>query len=150
MANTFTSLHAHLVFSTKNRTPRITAEIENEVWQYLGGICRTHGWKAVQIGGVDDHVHLLLGFPPTLVLSDAARRIKGESSKWISDKFPRLSDFAWQDGYGLFTIGHSQIEETVNYILRQREHHTKKTFAEEYRRFLQVHEIQADDRYIFG
>ncbi len=150
MANTFTSLHVHVVFSTKNRERWLTPEVEEDVWRYLGGICRTHHLTALQIGGFDDHVHLLLGYPPMVALSDFMKRLKGESSKWISEKFAGLRGFAWQDGYGAFSIGHSQIGRSIRYIQRQREHHTKEPFETEYRQFLHVHDIAAEERYVFG
>ena len=150
MANTFTSLHCHIVFSTKNRERWLRPEIEEDVWRYLGGICRTHHVKALQIGGVDDHVHLLLGVPPTLALSDVMKRIKGESSKWLSKEKKDMVGFGWQDGYGAFTVGKSQIPDTIRYIQTQREHHRKVTFEDEYRKFLHFHEIEADEKYIFG
>ena len=150
MANTFTSLHVHVVFSTKNRERWLTPEVEEDVWRYLGGICRTHHLTALQIGGFDDHVHLLLGYPPMVALSDFMKRLKGESSKWISEKSAGLRGFAWQDGYGAFSIGHSQISRTIRYIQRQREHHTKEPFETEYRQFLHVHDIAAEERYVFG
>ena len=150
MANTYTSLHFHLVFSTKNREPWIRPEIESQVWSYLGGICRAHGVKARHIGGVDDHVHLLIGLPPTIALSDWMKRLKGESSKWISEQFPELRTFAWQDGYAAFSVGQSQVDDTIRYISRQREHHTKTTFAEEYRRFVEKHGLPVDERYLLG
>ncbi len=133
MANTFTSRHVHVVFSTKNRERWLTPELQEDVWRYIGGICRTHGLTELQVGGFDDHVHLLLGYPPTVALSDIMKRLKGESSKWMSAKFAGLRGFAWQDGYGAFSIGHSQIERTIRYIQWQREHHTKETFELEYR-----------------
>ena len=150
MANTFTSLHCHIVFSTKNRERWLRPEIEDDVWRYLGGICRTHGVTALQIGGVEDHVHLLIGMPPTLALSDVVKRIKGESSKWLSKEKQGMAGFAWQDGYGAFTVGKSQIPDPIRYIQNQREHHAKVTFEDEYRKFLQVHDIVAEEKYIFG
>lgn len=150
MANTFTSLHCHIVFSTKNRERWLRPEIEEDVWRYLGGICRTHGVKALQIGGVDDHVHLLIGMPPTLALSDIVKRIKGESSKWLSAEVNGMAGFAWQDGYGAFTVGKSQIADTIHYIQNQREHHAKVTFENEYKKFLKVHDIVSEERFIFG
>lgn len=128
MANTFTSLHVHVVFSTKNRERWLSAEVEEDVWRYLGGIGRAHGIKALQIGGVDDHVHLLFGMPPTLTLSDVVKRLKGESSKWLSAEIKGMKGFAWQDGYGAFTVGKSQIANTVRYIQTQREHHQRMSF----------------------
>ncbi len=94
MANTFTAIHLHLVFSTKNRERWITQEIESEVWSYLGGICRSHQVKPLHIGGGEDHVHLLIGLPPTIALSDFMKRLKGESSKWISEKWPAMKAFS--------------------------------------------------------
>jgi len=101
-----------LVFSTKNCERWLRPEIEEDVWRYLGGICRAHQIKPVQIGGFDDHVHLLLGLPPTLALSNAMKRIKGESSKWLSAEVHGMKGFAWQDGYGAFSVGKSQIADT--------------------------------------
>lgn len=150
MANTFTALHIHVVFSTKNRERWLSTKIEEDVWKYLGGICRKHCIKALQVGGIDDHVHMLVGFPPTIALSDVVRRLKGESSKWISDHFKGMEAFAWQDGYGAFSIGHSQIPTTIRYIQTQRERHQKLSFETEYRRFLHRHDIEAEERYIFG
>jgi REP element-mobilizing transposase RayT len=150
MANTFTALHYHVVFSTKHRHPWLRPDAEEDVWRYLGGICRSHGIKALQIGGLEDHVHLLLGVPPTHALSDVVKRIKGESSKWLSNEKAGFTDFAWQDGYGAFTISQSHIPRTIRYIQNQRQHHAKATFEVEYRLFLHIHEIEADERYIFG
>ena len=150
MANTFTSLRVHIVFSTKNRERWLAPDIEDDIWRYLGGICRTHHLVALQIGGVDDHVHLLLGYPPRVVLSDFMKWLKGESSKWISDLSPSLRDFSWQDGYGAFCIGHSQIPRTIRYIQTQRARHGRLTFEREYRDFLHVHDIEAEEKYIFG
>ncbi len=125
MANTFTALHVHLVFSTKNRERWLRAEVE-------------------------DHVHLLLGVPPTLALSDLVKRLKGESSKWLSAEVKGMKGFAWQDGYGAFTVGKSQIVDTICYIQTQREHHQGVTFEDEYRKFLKLHTIEAEEKYIFG
>ncbi|MGV3664443.1 MAG: IS200/IS605 family transposase [Prosthecobacter sp.] len=150
MANTLTALHVHLVFSTKNREQWLRAEVEEDLWRYLGGICRAHDVVALQIGGMDDHVHLLLGIPPSLALSDVVRRIKGESSKWLSSEKTGFKGFAWQDGYGAFTVSKSHISQTIRYIQNQRQHQKKATFEEEYRKFLHAHDIRVDERYLFG
>jgi REP element-mobilizing transposase RayT len=150
MANTFTSLHFHIVFSTKNRERWLDAKMEEEIWRYLGGICRAHKIKALQIGGVEDHVHLLLGLPPTLALSNVVKRIKGESSKWLSSEKKDMAGFAWQEGYGAFTIGKSQVPDTIADIQDQRKHHRKVTFEDEYRKFLHFHEIEAEEKFLFG
>jgi len=133
MANTFTSLHFHFVFSTKNRERWLSPEIEQRVWEYLGGIARQNQMKALQVGGVEDHVHLVVGLPPTLTVSRALQLIKGGSSKWIHETFPALAGFEWQDGYGAFTVSKSQLPEVVDYVGNQREHHRVRTFQEEYR-----------------
>ncbi|OYV07566.1 MAG: transposase [Verrucomicrobiales bacterium VVV1] len=150
MANTYTSIHLHLVFSTKNRERWITPDIEQSVWSYLGGICRSHGVKALHIGGVEDHIHLLISLPTTMALSEWMRRLKGESSKWISSQWPSLKGFSWQDGYGAFSVGQSQVADTIQYITRQREHHAKSSFENEYRKFVTMHNLPVDERYLLG
>ena len=150
MANTYTSVRLHVVFSTKNRERWITPEIEQNVWRYIGGICRTHGVTALQIGGVEDHLHLLIGLPPTIALSEWMRRLKGESSKWISEQWPPMKAFSWQDGYGAFSVGQSQVADTIRYITLQREHHAKVSFEEEYRKFVTLHDLPVDERYLLG
>lgn len=149
MANTFSSLHCHLVFSTKNREPWLRADIEERVWAYLGGIARENGMKPVMIGGIENHVHALLGFPPTLAVSQAVKLIKGGSSAWIKETFPGLRGFGWQDGYGAFSVSKSHVSDVTEYIRSQREHHRVKSFEEEYRAFLDKHEIPYDERYVF-
>ena len=150
MANTFTCIRIHVVFSTKNRERWITPDIEENVWRFLGGICRDNGAKAMMAGGVEDHVHLLIGLSPSVALSELMRRLKGESSKWISSEWPALAGFAWQDGYGAFSIGQSQVAGTIRYISGQRARHTKVLFADEFRNFVLMHELPADERYLLG
>ena len=150
MSNTYTSLHYHVVFSTKNREPWFKQDIEQRIWAFLGGIARKNKMTAAIIGGVEDHVHLLVDVPPTLTVSKALQLIKGASSAWIKEAIPGTRKFAWQDGYGAFSVSKSQIPEVVAYIKRQREHHRKKTFQEEFRAFLAKHEIEFDERYLWG
>jgi putative transposase len=150
MANTYTSLHYHIIFSTKNRVRCINAEIEQRVWAYLGGVARKHGMSALQVGGFEDHVHVLVMTPPTLSPSQIAQFLKGDSSKWIHGEFQAMRDFAWQDGYGAFTVSKSNLPEVIRYIQQQREHHHKKTFQEEYREFLRKHGVEYDERYVWG
>ena len=149
MANTYTSLHYHIVFSTQNRECWITPQIEKRVWSYLGGIAKEQKMKPIQIGGIDDHIHLLLGAPPTLSPSKIAQLMKGGSSGWIHETFPDMSAFAWQDGYGAFTVSRSNIPDVASYIQKQREHHAKMTFQEEYLILLRKHEIEYDERYLW-
>jgi REP element-mobilizing transposase RayT len=150
MANTYSSLCYHIIFSTKNRAEYIKPEIENRVWAYMGGIARKHKMTALQIGGIEDHLHALVIAPPTHSPSQIAQYLKGDSSKWIHKEFPTLRNFAWQDGYGVFTVSKSNIPGTLDYIKNQREHHRTKSFQEEYLEFLGKFEIDYDERYVWG
>jgi REP element-mobilizing transposase RayT len=150
MANTYTSLFLHLVFSTKSRTEFISPDIEERVWRYLGGIARNHRATAIQIGGMKDHVHVLVMTPPTVAPFEIARYLKGDSSKWIHEEFRDLQDFAWQDGYGAFTVSKSNVRGVVSYIQNQRAHHQTRTFQEEYLEFLTRHGVAYDERYLWG
>jgi len=149
MANTYTSLHYHFVFSTKNRERWISQEIEIRVWSFMGGIARENKIIPLMIGGVDDHVHLLLIAPATLSPSKIAQLIKGGSSAWIHSTFENLKSFKWQDGYGAFSVSKSSIPDVTEYIRSQRDHHRTRTFQEEYLAFLQRHEVQYDERYLW-
>ena len=153
MANTYTSLHYHVVFSTKNREQLIAQEIEERVWAYIGGIARKHRMTALQVGGIEDHIHALVTAPAVLSSSEIAQYLKGDSSKWVHTEFPRMGQFAWQDGYGAFTVSRSNtpsIPSVIAYIKNQCEHHRKKSFQEEYRELLEKHGIEYDERYIWG
>ena len=149
MSNTYTSLHYHIVFSTKHRERWITPDIEQRIWAYLGGIARENKMKPLQIGGVEDHIHLLLGAPSTMAPAKAAQLIKGGSSAWIHTEFPALRDFAWQDGYGAFTVSKSHLADVTAYIQNQRQHHQSKTFKEEFVTLLERHEIEYEERYLW-
>lgn len=109
MANTYTSLHYHVIFSTRNRVKFISIEIEQRLWSVLGDIARKRGMTALQVGGIEDHVHALMIAPPRFSPSQIAQFLKGESSKWIHEEFPALRDFAWQDGYGAFSVSKSNL-----------------------------------------
>ncbi len=149
MANTYTSLHYHLVFSTKNRERWINPEIEERVWSYLAGIAKQNKMTPIQIGGVEDHVHVLLGASPTLAPSKIAQMVKGGSSAWIHDTFPDMKAFAWQDGFGGFTVSRSNVESVADYIRGQREHHRSRTFQDEYLALLQKHGVSYDEKYLW-
>jgi putative transposase len=149
MANTYTSLHYHIVFSTKNRERWIYPEIEERVWSYLAGIAKQNKMTPIQIGGVEDHVHVLLGASPTLAPSKIAQWVKGGSSTWIHDTFPEMKAFAWQDGFGGFTVSRSNVESVADYIRGQREHHRSRTFQDEYLALLQKHGVSYDEKYLW-
>ncbi len=105
---------------------------------------------AVAIGGVEDHIHVLLSIPSTVSIAKAMQLLKGASSKWIHDEFPQHNDFAWQEGYGAFSIGKSQVESTKQYITNQAQHHRTRTFQEEFLAFLEKHDMQSDPRFVWG
>lgn len=151
MANTYSSLFFHIVFSTKNRQEWIDAEIENRVWAYIGGIARKHNCIAIQVGGIEEHIHALVLAPTTHSPNQIAQFLKGESSKWIHEEFPKLSKFSWQDGYSIFSVSKSIVSKVVEYIKNQREHHKGKTFAEEYLELLKLHEVEiVDEKFLYG
>jgi putative transposase len=139
--HSFNSCLMHCVFSTKERRPWLASNIRERLWPYLGGIARENSMKALAIGGVADHVHLLLSLPPTLSVSKAMQWLKGNSSKWLRETFPELlrEDFAWQEGFGAFSIGVSGVPETVRYIQTQEEHHRQRSFRQELEIFLKKH-----------
>jgi REP element-mobilizing transposase RayT len=150
VANSYLSLYVHLVFSTKERQALITSNLQNRLWAYMGGIARENHMKALSVGGTQDHAHILLSLPATLPVAKAVQLIKGGSSKWVHETFADLRKFAWQAGYGAFSVNVSLLEETIRYIERQAEHHQRKTFQEEYIEFLKRHGIDYDERYVWG
>ena len=150
MANTYTCLHYHVLFSTKNRERWLVPEIEQRVWRFIGGIARAHRMTALQVGGVEDHIHALVTAPPTIAPCQIAQFLKGDSSKWIHEEFSALRNLGWQDGYAAFTVSKSDIPRVIKYIQNQRAHHRKKTFQEEYLEFLRANGIDYDERYLWG
>ena len=147
MGSTFYSLQTHLVFSTKNRVPFLTPEIRSRVHAYLGGCCRALDVVALEVGGVEDHLHAEIAHKPKHSLSDVVREIKKGTSIWIHEEL-KIADFAWQEGYGAFSVSRSNQEAVRRYIQNQEEHHRKKTFEEEYRELLRAHGISFDERYL--
>jgi putative transposase len=149
MANTYSSLFFHIVFSTKSRQSLITEDIEERVWAYIGGIVRSHGMSALQIGGVEDHVHALIMAKPIHSPSEIAKRIKGESSKWANGEISELRGFGWQDGFGAFSVSKSNVPAVIEYIRSQRAHHQRESFESEYERLMTLHEVDYDRKYLF-
>lgn len=149
MANTYTCLHYHIIFSTKRRERWLFPDIEQRVWAYLGGIAHENKITPLKIGGIEDHVHLVLGIHPSVSVSQTLKTLKTGSSGWIHDTFPKMREFGWQDGYAAFSVSKSQLLEIIAYVENQREHHRTKTFQEEYLAFLRKHEIEFDERYVF-
>lgn len=149
MPHSYVSNLIHYVFSTKERFPFIDQEVESRLWPYTGGIARENGMKALAIGGTADHLHVLISLPATMSVAKAVQLLKGGSSKWLHELSADYRKFAWQDGYGAFSVSASQREKTIAYIHGQKEHHRKKTFQEEFLEFLNKHGVEYDSRYIF-
>jgi REP element-mobilizing transposase RayT len=150
MSHSYVSALFHCVFSTKERRKTITEDLQDRLSPYMGGIARENKIKALAIGGVENHVHLLLSLPSTVTIAQAMQFIKGGSSRWVHETFAEHREFEWQEGYGAFSIGVSQVADTIRYIENQREHHRAKTFEEEYIAILERHGIEYDLRYIWG
>lgn len=148
MAHTYSSVLYHFVFSTKQRLSTIPVDLRSRLWDYIGGIARENNLRSLRVGGTGNHVHIALHVPPSIPVSKAIQLIKAGSSKWMNDR-PGRARFEWQEGYGVFTLGISQLKNTVAYIDRQEEHHRKTTFEEEYASFLKRHGIVLDE-YVFG
>ena len=148
MPSTHLSLHYHVVFSTKNRHPWIEPGWRDDLHRYLGGCVKTLDGIPVEIGGVSDHVHLLLGLRATHCLADVVREIKKVSSRWIHEEL-HVSRFGWQEGYGAFTVSHSNVLPVRKYIATQAEHHQKRRFEDEYLDLLKKHEIDFDERFLW-
>jgi REP element-mobilizing transposase RayT len=127
----------------------ITPALQERLWPYLGGIARENKMTAVEIGGVEDHVHMLLSLPSSMPIAKALELIKGGSSKWVHDTFPDQRLFGWQSKYGSFSVSVSQLDKIIAYIKRQREHHRKLTFQEEFMSLLKRHRIHYDERYLW-
>jgi REP element-mobilizing transposase RayT len=149
MANTYSQIHLHIIFAVKYRQSIIHNSWKDELYRYISGIVQRNKHKMIAINGMPDHIHLLIGMRPTQSISELLQDIKGSSSKWINEKKFIKSRFEWQEGYGVFSYGKSQIKNVINYIENQEEHHKKKTFREEYLEFLKIFEIDFDEKYIF-
>lgn len=149
MPGTYSQLLLHAVFSTKHRTLWITTHIAKRLYPYLGGIVRGEKGVLYDIGGIEDHVHLYLRWRPDGSISDLMREIKAKSSKWIHDTFPALGEFAWQEGYAVFSVSKSQEPVVKAYIQNQMEHHKRIDFKAELLKLLTAHEIEFDERYVF-
>jgi putative transposase len=146
MSHTYIAMLVHCVFATRNRRKLISEEVQPKLWPFVGGIARKNGFKALVVGGTEDHLHVLLSLPATIPLARAVQLLKGASSHWMNET--QKTRFAWQEGYGAFTIGISQKPGTIAYIQSQREHHKKRDFREEFLAFLKKHGVEYDPRYV--
>ena len=148
MPHSYVTNLMHCTFSTKERLPLIKPDLESRLWPYIGGIARENRMKALAIGGTTDHIHALLSLRATMSFAKAVQLIKGGSSKWIHDTFSKYK-FAWQEGYGAFSVSASQAARAIAYINNQKEHHRKRTFEEEFIDLLDKHGVDFDRRYVF-
>ena len=147
MPHTYTNLLYHIIFSTKERYPFITAEFKPRLYEYLGGTTRGIGGICLEIGGVEDHVHLLVKLKPNLDISKLLQELKPNVTNWAKREiFPK---FEWQNGYGAFTVGESQIEPVRRYIQKQEEHHKKVSFEDEFKDLLRKSGIEFDEKYLW-
>jgi REP element-mobilizing transposase RayT len=149
MSHTFTNLLTHVIFSTKNREPLISAAIQDDLLAYLGGIVREIGGTLRAANARPDHVHLLCSLPPTMATSEALRLVKTNSSRWVH-RNRRLAGFDWQTGYGAFSVSHSVAPAVARYIGDLEKHHRRATFQEEFLTFLKKNGIVYDERYIWS
>jgi REP element-mobilizing transposase RayT len=149
MANTYSQLYIHIVFSVKGRQNLIQKNWKDELHKYICGIVNGKNQKVYAIGGVADHIHLLVSINPSMAISDLVRDIKANSSKWINEKRFLNTKFQWQEGFGAFSYAQSQLNNVIAYINNQEQHHQKKTFKDEYLELLRNFEIDYNEKYLF-
>ena len=149
MSSTHTNLLFHVVYSTKHRRNLITHDVQERLFEYIGGIVREQKGKLIEIGGMPDHVHILTRLSPTLAVSDALRVTKANSSRWFNEALHPSVPFAWQGGFGAFSASASNVEQVRSYIRNQEQHHKTISFRDEYRQLLIRHEIAFDEQYLF-
>ncbi|NQU32338.1 MAG: IS200/IS605 family transposase [Bacteroidetes bacterium] len=149
MANTYTQLYVHYVFAVQDRLCLINIKWKDNLYKYMSGIIDQQGHKLYVINGMNDHIHLLISMTPKQAPSDLMYNLKRSSSLWINKNRLSIGKFSWQEGFGAFSLGKSQLQEKIKYIEEQQHHHMKATFREEYLQFLKENDIEFDDRYIF-
>lgn len=149
MGQSLVKNYLHIVLSTKYRQPLISDVIENELYAYLAGICKNLDCQPIKIGGYSDHVHILSQLSKKIALMKLLEETKSHSSKWIKTKGAEFSNFYWQDGYGAFSVNPIEVDTVIGYIANQKEHHSEKTFQDEYRVFLKKYQVEYDERYVW-
>ena len=149
MANTLVKVYIHIVFHVKHTKVMMRNEDLNRIFSYIGGIIKGIDSIPMEVGGVNNHVHIVASLPKTRSLSDFVRIIKSDSSRWIKKIDKHYDMFEWQEGYGAFSVSSTILERTVNYVRNQSEHHKTMTFKDEYKSFLKEYKIQCDEKYIF-
>ena len=149
MPGTYSQILLHVAFSTKQREPMIAPDVAARLYPYIGGLVRAEKGMLYDIGGVADHVHLYLRWRTDESISNLMRTVKARSSLWVHETFPALEAFAWQEGYGVFSVSKSQERAVKTYIAGQAAHHAKEDFRSEFLRLLRAHDIEFDERYVF-
>jgi REP element-mobilizing transposase RayT len=149
MAGTYSQLLLHIVFSTKHRQPWIGADLAPRLYAYIGGIIRKEKGALYDIGGVEDHVHLYLRWRADDSISNLMRTVKARSSLWVHQSYESLKNFAWQEGYSVFSVSKSQEQAVKKYVASQADHHKKEDFKSELLRLLRAHGVEFDERYVF-
>lgn len=149
MANTYTQIYIQIVFSVKGRQNLIQKTWQKELYKYICGIVKGKEQKVYAIGGVADHIHILLSLKPNISLSDLVRDIKANSSKWINEKQFVFDKFQWQEGFGAFSYAKSQLDSVIAYINNQEQHHKNKSFKEEYMALLKLFDVDFNEKYLF-
>ena len=149
MPNTYTQIQIHFIFAVNNRESAIMPEWKESLYKYITGIVKNRGQYPLAIGGWLDHVHLFVRINPNINSSDLMAEVKRSSSKWINENRFTLGRFSWQEGFGAFSYAHSQVQNVIQYILNQEEHHRNRTFLEEYTSLLKHFKIDYDERFIF-
>lgn len=149
MPQSLATVLVHAVFSTKDRVPWLTPEVRRELHPYLVGVLANIGCPSIQTGGVEDHVHVLFRLSRTVTLAQVVEKAKTSTSKWVKQKWPACAGFAWQAGYGAFSVGPSEAERIIAYIKGQEEHHRKVTFQDEIRGLLEEAGLEFDERYLW-
>ena len=149
MSQSLSKVIIHVIFSTKDRYPWLDVKVRLRMHAYLATFCREKGVEAFRVGGVADHIHLIVTLPRTLSQAEMIERLKKMSSKWIKELAPEYRKFYWQRGYGAFSVSQSQLNAAIEYMENQEEHHRSRTFQEEYREFLRKHGVDYDERYVW-
>jgi REP element-mobilizing transposase RayT len=147
MSHSYAQNHIHLVFSTKNREKLLAKSFLPRLWAYTAAICKNHDLLTFAVGGMEDHIHLLFRLPPTMPLANAVTLVKSNSSKWIKEQ---KKNFAWQEGYGAFSVSSSKMAAVIKYIDTQETRHRKISFEDEFISMLKKHDMPFDPKYVFG
>ena len=149
MSQSLNRIYIHIVFSTKNREPNISEDIKDELFNYLGGVCKSLDCNPLQVGGYKVHIHILCALSKKIALTQLMEKVKSSSSRWIKTKNEEFSNFYWQSGYGAFSVNPTEIDVVKKYIQNQEEHHKIKSFQDEYRAFLKKYNVQYNEEYVW-